>query len=255
MGNFVDWFARSYKGVIVALVAIMTVLLVILAMQHVSPSRALAGATPAPVPTFGRSSEPKAVDVTIPGEGAEVAFIGDSWTAGYAADPQKGFARLTATQMGWTPLVYGASGSGYIRDGGTGAFPDFVNTIPASDTVQLVVLQGGLNDTYVQHDDEREAATSTLAAVRAKFPKADVVLVGPASPGTPIPAGYRDVDKTLSAVARAGDAAYVSPFTDKWLTAENIDQYIDHTKTDHPNNAGHAYFADKLAAALRTLGS
>lgn len=253
MGNFTDWFGRSYKGIIVVLVAVLAATLVVLAMQHVNSSRADAGATARPAPVFTSSPDQDAVDVNIPEAGSEVAFIGDSWTAGYAADPQKGYATLTAAAMGWTPKIYGASGSGYIRDGGSGAFPAYVGTLPASDTVKLVVLQGGLNDTYVQHSEERTAATDTITAVREKFPNADLVLVGPASPSGPSTPGYQDVDGTLRSIARTLDAGYVSPHTEKWLTADNIDQYIDHTKGDHPNNAGHAYYAEKLATALRAL--
>lgn len=53
MGNgFVGWFSRSYKGIIIGLLAIMAVMLVVLAMQHVSSSQSAAD-EPRPAPTFG----------------------------------------------------------------------------------------------------------------------------------------------------------------------------------------------------------
>lgn len=55
MGNdtgFVGWFSRSYQAVIVALVAVMALVLVVLAFQHVNASGPAAGAEPRPIPTF-----------------------------------------------------------------------------------------------------------------------------------------------------------------------------------------------------------
>lgn len=52
MGNFTTWFARSYRAIIIVLVAIMAVMLVVLAMQHVSSARVSANAVAGPIPTF-----------------------------------------------------------------------------------------------------------------------------------------------------------------------------------------------------------
>lgn len=59
MGNdtgFIGWFSRSYQAIIIALVAVMALLLVALAFQHVNASRPAAGAEPRPVPTFGSAA-------------------------------------------------------------------------------------------------------------------------------------------------------------------------------------------------------
>lgn len=254
MGNgFIGWFERSYKGIIVALVAIMAIMLVVLAMQHVNSSRPAAGAEPGPIPTFGTPSETAApIDVTLPAAGSKVLIIGDSWTAGYAADPAKGYATLLSNAFQWEPTIEGHSGSGYTRDGGSGTIPDVVTAFDGDADTQLILLDSGRNDTYVDHPQERQLATKTVDALQEKYPNAQIVMVGPA-PLASDRSGFFDVDRTLQAVAATERVAYISAYQGNWFTTENVDTYIDHTKQDHPNNAGHAFYAEKLEQALRAL--
>lgn len=64
MGSFINWFERSYKVIIVLLVAIMAAAMSVLALQHVASSTAASGAEPRPVPTFGTTAEAR-VKVSI----------------------------------------------------------------------------------------------------------------------------------------------------------------------------------------------
>ncbi len=256
MGNFSDWFGRSYKGIIVVLVAVMAVALAVLAVQHVNSTRPEDGVAARPAPSFG-TDEPtiSPARITLPGAGEKVMILGDSWTAGYAADPKKGYATLVSQMFQWQPVIEGHSGSGYTRDGGDGTIPAVVGGFTADPDLQLLILDVGRNDTYVQHPQERTLAASTVDAAREKFPNAQIVLVGPA-PLVSSPSGFFDVDRTLQSVAAEKQVGYISAYQGKWFSgADDVEQYVDRTKDDHPNNEGHAHYADKLAEALRDLSS
>lgn len=254
MGSFVSWFERSYRGVIVALVAIMAAALAVLAMQHVNASNPAAGATPRPAPTYGNGITPARVPAAA---GTRALIFGDSWTSGFFADQptENGYAYLTAKTMQWDATVQGGPGTGYTNVGpdGNGTYKDRVAKLPKDLKPELIVLQGSVNDLGADPGELRVAVADVVISLRSKFPDASVVLLGPAATEVPVSAGLRSIDGALRGVAKAQNLNYISPLSEEWFNASNMDAVIDAAKAKHPTTAGHALMAAKLASDLRSF--
>lgn len=189
-------------------------------------------------------------------EHPSVLVFGDSWTYGSAAsDPSLGYAYVVGELAGWTTIVDGVRGSGYLKPGIDGA--DFGTRIAALDPdldPDLVIVQGSINDRREGAEGYRaavDAAWDTLARV---YPRAQVVILGPAPQVLPVEAATARIDRDLRAAAAARDWWYISPLADGWITAENYATVIDTgVGRDHPSTAGHRYLAEHLAAAVASL--
>lgn len=214
-----------------------------------------ATAEPLPVPVLAPTG-PNLPPLAAPA-GAKAVFFGDSWTVGYAADPQShGYAYLTGDQLGWDYTVKGDSGTGYINRGpnNTGNYIDRLRAFPVDPSVQVLVLQGGLNDSGAPLADFYNIGRQTVIDARGRFPNAKIVMLGPAAASLPVSAGLSQVDYQLRSVAFDEGIYYVSPLSDHWIGTDNFEQVIDLSKKNHPSTQGHAFLAEKTVAAIRALG-
>jgi len=190
--------------------------------------------------------------------GTKSVFFGDSWTAGYAAAPStNGYAYLTAAALQWDSKVDAVSGTGYQNPGpgNTGNYVDRLAKQPADPTVQVLVLQGGLNDGSQDPAGFRQAVIDTLEVAREKFPAANIVILGPSTPIIPASAGLAAINSKLYEIAGEQKLNYIAPINEVWINADNYAEVIDTTAQNHPSTAGHAYLAEKTVAALRAIGS
>jgi lysophospholipase L1-like esterase len=239
-----------------AVVAVVAVLLVAAGVVLFSTLAGQGDPRPArPVATPSPTAESPAVGdgFTLPGPGAEVLYFGDSWTAGYSASWDNGYAWQSAAANTWKPLIYGNPGSGYIVGGPSGVlFQSAFEALPPM-SPQLVILQGGINDAG-DYGDVTTAARTLIGTAQARFPDAQIVVLGPAPFSWPLADGVRTVDASLERAARESGVPYISPVQEEWLTGENIGAFID-PATLHPNDQGHAYFAERLNSALTDLAA
>lgn len=258
MGNgFVGWFERSYKVIIVALVAVMAASLAVIAVQHANASNPTAGTTARPAPTFGSAAaeEPKLPRIST-APGTRTLILGDSWTVGYGADTQDhGFAYMTASDMQLDATIKGISGSGYSSAGPNdeGTYQTRIEELPADLDPSLVILQGSVNDAAPKTEETLVLVANAVKAAKAKYPKAQIVLFGPAAPQLPVSGGLQKIDRALRLAATREKVHYISPIAQNWITVGNIKEMIDPDKQFHPSTAGHAYLAQKLEASLRLL--
>jgi lysophospholipase L1-like esterase len=185
---------------------------------------------------------------------ARVLVFGDSWTYGSAAsDPTLGYAYELGRLTGWTTVVNGVRGSGYLKPGIDG--PSFGERIAALDPEldpDLIVVQGSINDRLlVAANDYAGAVNSAWDALSATYPDATIVVLGPAPQVLPVEKGTALIDGELSRLATERGWWYISPVADGWITPAN---YLDVIDTgigrNHPTTAGHAYLAERLAQAL-----
>jgi acyl-CoA thioesterase-1 len=185
---------------------------------------------------------------------ARAYFFGDSWTAGESAVPGRAFPYVTAEMLGWTPVVDGVGGTGYLaaRTPGTVPYTIRAAAVPAGERADVVVLEGGLNDEGQDLRKLSTAASTTFREMEARFPHTPIVVVGPESPELPARTALRRIDVTLRSAAAAAHLQYISPLEEQWFTPENIRSMID-PSTMHPNTAGHAYFGGRLAVDLERL--
>ena len=179
-------------------------------------------------------------------------FFGDSWTIGSNAKPREGgFAYLVANELGWTAQVLGGGGSGYTRPGPrSGDYFSRLSEMRSDSDIEIVVMQGSINDTRRCYMLPTKALR-VLALARKKFPRARIVVMGPA-PATPtVSLPLRFCDFVMAVAARMLRMPYVSPIRSGWITALNCSEIID--AEYHPSSAGHKYLASRLVPALRGL--
>lgn len=170
----------------------------------------------------------------VSGHGRRVVVIGDSYSVGLGLrDPERSWPSRLPGRV----HVYGFSGSGFSRH--ASACPDVSYAARATRAVHagadLVVVEGGLNDTDQPAADVRAGFRSLMTELEGKH----VLVVGP--PAAPArAAGARRVDLLLrEECARAG-VAYLS-MIDRYLP------YLDDRL--HLTPAGHRAFGSIVADA------
>jgi lysophospholipase L1-like esterase len=171
--------------------------------------------------------------------GAVAVVLGDSYSQGVGLDDQKGQAwasRLGATE-GWTTYVDGIGQTGFTNGGFCGGQEYRARTAAAlAHQPQVVVVQGGLNDTEADPSQLRSAADQVLGTLSAA-PR--LIVVGPPpAPGKP---GAEKVDRVLADATRAAGRQYVSPIG--WQLPYLPDQV-------HLTPAGHEQFARMVADVI-----
>lgn len=212
-----------------------------------SPSSS-APAPPSTAPPSTAPVTPSAALPALPGPGALVLFFGDSYTAGFGAtSDDTAYPARTAAAFGWVADVAAGPGTGFLNGGGTGQ--DYLERLALLEvgTPALVVLQGGLNDAALGPDaqTQRAATAEVLAALAQRFPGVPVVLLGP--PLVPVieEDAVRTVDEAMARAAADAGVPYVSPVRAGWDVAGRLSDGL------HPDDAGHALVAERLAGALR----
>ncbi|WP_239065901.1 SGNH/GDSL hydrolase family protein [Microbacterium hibisci] len=221
------------------------------------------GAAPEPVPAVAAAEGETQVAASVPpaplalDEGARVLVFGDSWVYGSAANvPTLGFAYLLADRLGVETVVDGVRGSGYLRPGIDGpAYGERIAALDPALAPDVVLVEGSINDRRAYPAGYREAVTAAWDALAAKFPDADVVILGPSPQVLPVESATREIDADLGEMAAARGWWYISPIADDWITTANYLDVIDTGPVgrDHPSTAGHAYLADRVAGALERL--
>ncbi len=241
--------------------AIVTVLALAVAVGAVAGVAGIrAWLTPPPAPPVAVAAPEDAVIQPAPlvlPDTPRILVFGDSWTFGSAAsDPTLGYAYLLADRLGAEVVVDGVRGSGYLKPGlDGGSFGERVAALDPALDPDLVLLQGSINDRRLYPAGYRDAVTAVWDAVAATYPDATVVILGPAPQVLPVEAATAQIDDDLAALAAGRGWWYISPVDEGWITEANYDAVIDTgIGRDHPSTEGHAYLADRVAEALRTLG-
>ncbi|MBF4603776.1 SGNH/GDSL hydrolase family protein [Curtobacterium sp. VKM Ac-2884] len=185
-----------------------------------------------------RSYEKSVGAVQTIGSGPErITVIGDSYATGDTLkDRGDAWVDDLATQQNATVSVLAQGGTGYTNAGfcGDSTYDTRVADVAAT-RPDLVIVEGGLNDTDTSPSDERAAAERVYRSLRHY----DVAVVGPVD--VPAVEGERRVDDALKRATRAQGATYVSA----------LDWHIDLGPDEkHPSPSGHAAFATNLATSL-----
>lgn len=191
----------------------------------------------------------------LPGD-PTVLIFGDSWTYGSAAtEPTLGYAYVVADITGWTTIVDGVRGSGYLKPGLDG--PDFGTRIAALDPAldpDLVIIQGSINDRRLPAAGYRTAVDAAWDTLTAIYPAAQIVVLGPAAQVLPVEDATARIDRDLAGAAAARGWWYISPIQESWITDDNYLTVIDTgIGNDHPTTEGHRYLAERLAAAVAAI--
>ena len=183
-----------------------------------------------------------------------VQFVGDSYTGGseMGGRAEKGWptivgARLRTDGLAMTAVADTHEGSsGYARRGLQGGV--FADQLKFKD-LSLIVFFGSRNDGGIPLDELAMAVGDTYAKAKAASPKARLLVLGPLWPEVEnLPPGGLAVRDTVRDQALAAGATFVDPLAEGWLD----DPALMGPDGVHPNDAGHAYLAEKIEPLMQT---
>nr|BFF10807.1 hypothetical protein GCM10025699_21100 [Microbacterium flavescens] len=186
-----------------------------------------------------------------------VLVFGDSWVYGSAATvPSLGFAYLLADHLGGETIVDGVRGSGYLKPGlDGGSYGERVAALDPAVDPDLIIVEGSINDRRLPAKGYGDAVNAVWDSLTSLYPDAAIVILGPAPQVLPVEPATARIDDDLAALAAERGWWYVSPLDENWITPENYLQIIDTGEIgrDHPSTAGHAYLAERVAAAIAAM--
>lgn len=169
------------------------------------------------------------LDARLPDDPADVVVVGDSYAAGLGLDD---YGDAWPSRLGREVRVLAASGAGWDRRG----LCDRPSLSALADGLrgEVVVLQGGLNDTLDDADRARVALTEVSVDAER------IVVVGP--PRTPAFEAEAEMDDALRTAAEELDATYVS-LLDLGLPMQPDGMHV--------TEEGHRLIAQEIRQALR----
>ncbi|MGV1087831.1 MAG: Rv0518 family GDSL lipase [Mycobacterium sp.] len=185
---------------------------------------------------------------------ARVAVIGDSYTAG---STEGGVGPRSWPQIAWQLLarqglqvdadVAAEGGAGYGQRGTGGSIFEDLTAQAVRRNDALVVFFGSRNDQPVDPGKFNGFAAETLHLARYAAPGAKFMVIGPAWPTASPPPAVLKIRDSLRDQAAQINAVFIDPIADKWFVGRP-----DLIGSDgvHPNDAGHAYMADKIAPQI-----
>jgi lysophospholipase L1-like esterase len=185
---------------------------------------------------------------------SRVAVIGDSYTTGSDEGGQgangwadRAWQMLALQGFDITPDVAAEGGAGYgIRGNRGSVFWDLTpRAVRPEDAV--VVFFGSRNDQGVDPRLVAGAARDCFAFARRTALSARLLVIGPPWPTADVPVPVLQIRDVLYAEARAAGATWIDPIAERWFVGRP-----DLIGKDgvHPNDAGHAYMADKIAPLI-----
>lgn len=209
--------------------------------------------------------------------GAKTIVFGDSFTGATGATAEcTGFAAQCVNMFGWEPMISGVGGTGYINPGTNTTFINRVQHDIISYNPDVVIIQGGQNDTGSSKAAVQAAATLLYQTVQAGLPKAKIFVLG----NIAISGISAAITDTRDAI-KAACATCKIPFIDSidgvtydsngvalkaavgnWFTGTgNIGSvqttgnrsYYTWTDSGHPSQAGHTYIGNRLATEIFSL--
>jgi lysophospholipase L1-like esterase len=184
-----------------------------------------------------------------------VAVIGDSYTTGTDLG---GLGTNSWTARTWRALaapglrivsdVLAEGRAGYGVPGDHGSTFQELTARAVKDDDVLVVFFGSRNDQDVDPVLLARRAHAAFGLARRLAPSARFLVIGPPWPTVNVPVPVLVIRDVLAGAAWAAGAAFVDPIGDRWF----VDR-PDLIGADgmHPNDAGHAYLADKIAPLIR----
>lgn len=195
--------------------------------------------------------------ITLPPD-PRLLILGDSYTQGYGAEPPTdGWAFRVIDELGWPALRKGIGGTGYTAatEVNPRTYPQRLQDIADSGefTPNVVVLQGGLNDSRAGITPLANAVVETVEVARSAWPGVQVVILGVAAP-EPLASALTPIDRGLRIGAQRAGVPYISPVRDRWFTGKNSPGYAAEDGS-HLNSEGYAYFAQQFLEDFRSLAA
>jgi lysophospholipase L1-like esterase len=251
----VEWRRAWNIGVLAAAVLVFGYMAVVLIRPTPAPSY-----SPPPPDSGAMPSAPAAAAVTLQPvpSGAKVVALGDSWAqATGATSPDKGWLQLTARHFGWSlTVVPDGGGTGYLTPGpnNAGTYPQRLAKQPVDRSVDLVIVEGGVNDATLPKVDHADPAIArTFREARAKYPQAQLLAVAEVSTA-PIPwPGLVTISDEIAheAAVASPPVPVIVPIQDHWLGGRFM--HRGGPLNGHPTDHGYAVLSHLLEHAVSGL--
>ncbi|HEY5334509.1 MAG TPA: SGNH/GDSL hydrolase family protein [Mycobacteriales bacterium] len=212
-------------------------------------------------PSSGRHAPPPPLPssaIHISGESAQaitagrLLFVGASYSIGLGATaPSNGYPSLLADRLHRPYTVDAVSGTGFQNPGRhhAGTFAQRIARVPTLPAPRIVIIQGGRDDTRYPGSEEYAAVLGTITLAQRRFTAAQVVVLGPIPASLPVSAKVAAIRSAIGRACATAHAGFIDPITQRWITPANEHLFGGHVR-GHPNDAGYAYIAGKLMAAL-----
>lgn len=178
-----------------------------------------------------------------------VAFIGDSFIKGTRRGGLlwANCTRLLNHQDGWRTSNHAVGGTGYVNPGTAAPFEQQQLASAVATRPDALVVVGSMNDSWFPPEQVHAAAANLYAAFRQQRPDARLVVVGPIWPDQNPPERVTTARDAIREAAEDAGADWVDPLKQAWFT--DAPRLISGDGI-HPNNAGHAMMAARLADTL-----
>jgi lysophospholipase L1-like esterase len=204
-------------------------------------------------------------------------FMGDSFTEGTGADGwYNGYASTIGRMLGWDYWTSGSGGTGYLNAGTRIKFQDRVQRDVIAHDPEIVILQGGQNDTTFQPNEVEAAAELLFKTVTAGLPNALVIAISNIAIANTTTAVTQTRDAIKAAALRNGIALIdsidgvtydfngnpLSVSMGNWFSgignigspqATGNRTYYTYSDGGHPSNAGHPYIAERVTGEIQRL--
>jgi lysophospholipase L1-like esterase len=210
--------------------------------------------------------------------GIRALFFGDSFTEGTGATGISQYSSFTSKILGWEHWASGSGGTGYLNNGPTGrvVFRDRVQTDVIAYKPDVVVIEGGTNDTTFDPSTLQTEVDTLLKQIKQGLPNTKIIVLSNwAVQGTTAAiTNTRDAIKTASLANKlpfidsiAGityneNGVALNEASGMWITglgntaspqATGNATYYTYTDNGHPSVAGHRYLGERLATEIYRL--
>ena len=199
--------------------------------------------------SVGTGADSAASDSTTSVRAPVVLFFGTSLTAGYGLDPDQAFPSLIEKKAGDEGVPIKVVNAGLSGETTAGAVRriDWVLSAP----VDLVVIESGANDALrgLAPEAARANLETLIAAVRAKQPRAKIVLVQMEAPPNYGASYTRSFRSIYPEIAKKENVPLLPFLLDGVAGIPRLNQ----ADGVHPNLAGERIVADNLWRALKPI--
>ena len=179
-----------------------------------------------------------------------LAVVGASFAAGVGAGrPQRSWPYLLAQAEGWRVVVSADPGAGFLNLGAgrRGPFSRLARRLAlARLQPQLIIVQGGYNDTGNSPRVEEAQVIELLKSLHRDSPRARLCVLSSFSPASGATRQELATDQEITVAARRAfpNAIILDPLVEKWVFPRIADHF-------HPSPAGHQWIASRLEQEFR----
>jgi lysophospholipase L1-like esterase len=186
----------------------------------------------------------------------KLLVVGDSFAGGVGDPNIVTYPDLVAEKMGWSVAVDAQGATGFLHGIDNLSPPQvpFIDRLDGDAATyhpDYVLIDGGRNDLGEPPEPAVAAADEYIKQVRSVWPNAKMIIVLPALATSKV--DYVAVAEGLHRTAERVGAYVIDPVAQHWYRDIDVKRLLWRDNVNL-NDAGEAYYADKIVENLRHLG-